>query len=461
MYGGTAASVLERFGTRIGDNVEAVLTVGGYVGGPERRELVLNGILMGPFGQTAERSIIIKLQNGYNFSMDPECVSSMKVLSRVGTDPQTRPRAELDPSLPLVALIGTGGTIASYVDHRTGAVCPVRSADDLIYLLPEIGSICRLRVTVPMSKLSEDITSSDWMEMACEVVSAFGAGARGVVIAHGTDTLAYTASALSFAIRDLPGPVVLTGSQRSSDRPSSDSFSNLLHSVMLAAGSDLGEVCVLMHASISDGTSAVHRGCRVRKMHTSRRDAFRSVNSEPLGTVDDSGVRLTAPYRRADPTARPILEGAFSDDVLLLSAQMPLDGPTLRAIGRMKRALVIAGTGLGHVGSSLASVIKELVSEGRPVVMASSCLNGRVNLRVYSTGRDLLGSGVIESGDMTPETALVKTMWCLGMLGPDASTMDSFRALFMSDRSGEFEERSPLTAFPGTFSVPDGEGPLP
>ncbi len=461
MYGGKASSTIERFGAHIGDRVEVVLSGVGQHDGTEKDDIVLKGTVMGPYGPTSESSIIIKLDNGYNLGMDPARVTSMKVLGRVGSDPQTRHMVEPDPSLPLVALIGTGGTIASYVDHRTGAVCPVRSADDLLYLLPELGSFCRLRVTVPMSKLSEDITSTDWMKMASEVVSAFGAGARGVVVAHGTDTLAYTASALSFVLRDLPGPVVLTGSQRSSDRPSSDAFSNLLHSVMLAAGSDLGEVCVLMHASISDGISAVHRGCRVRKMHTSRRDAFRSVNSEPLGSVTDSGIDLTAPYRRADTNARPRIEGAFSDDVLLLSAQMTLDGRTLRSIGEMKRAFVIAGTGLGHVSSSLAPIIKELVEGGKPVVMASSCLNGRVNLRVYSTGRDLLEAGVIEAGDMTPESAHVKTMWCLGVLGPGIWTLDRFRALFRSDLSGENCERSPLSAFPSTFEAPKEEGQGP
>ncbi|MCU0798893.1 MAG: Glu-tRNA(Gln) amidotransferase subunit GatD [Candidatus Thermoplasmatota archaeon] len=457
MYGGTAASTIERFGARIGDKVEVVLSAEGSQGGHHRREIVLKGTLMGPYGPAAEPSLTIKLQNGYNFSMDPEGISSMKVLERVGTDPQARQRAAEDPSLPLVALIGTGGTIASYVDHRTGAVCPVRSADDLLYLLPELGSICRLRVTMPMSKLSEDMTSSDWTVMACEVVSAFGAGARGVVIAHGTDTLAYSAAALSFVLRDLPGPVVLTGSQRSSDRPSSDSFQNLLHSVMLAAGSDLGEVCVLMHASVSDGTSAVHRGSRVRKMHTSRRDAFRSVGSEPIGTVTDGGVDLTAPYKRADTNTEVRLHGKFSDDAILIHAQMTLDGPLLEAISRKRRALVLAGTGLGHVSSSLVPAIEGLISKGIHVIITSSCINGRVNLRVYSTGRDMLRAGVIEAIDMTPETALVKTMWCLGTLGPDALSLDRFRELFTSDISGEIGDRSILSAFPGAFYPLDEE----
>jgi glutamyl-tRNA(Gln) amidotransferase subunit D len=312
-------------------------------------------------------------------------------------------------------------------------------------------------VRLPLSKLSEDMDPDDWMVMAREVVQAFGAGARGVVIAHGTDTMALSAAALSFVLRDLPGPVVLTGSQRSSDRPSSDSFSNLFHALELAARSDLGEVCVLMHATISDGISAVHRGTRVRKMHTSRRDAFRSINSEVLGTVSEKGIQLDGPYRRADPSSVPYIDGTFSKEVLLLNAQVTLDHNLLQEIGRSKRALVIAGTGLGHVSSSLVPVLKGLVSGGRPVVMASSCINGRVNMKVYSTGRDLLEAGVLEAGDMTPETALVKTMWCMGKIGPEGAIVERFRDLFCSDVAGEVEPRSVHSAFPEP-SADEGRG---
>jgi glutamyl-tRNA(Gln) amidotransferase subunit D len=270
--------------------------------------------------------------------------------------------------------------------------------------------------------------------------------------------MAYTGAALSFMLRDLPGPVVLTGSQRSSDRPSSDSFLNLKRSLMLAARSDLGEVCILMHSSISDDASAVHRACRARKMHTSRRDAFVSINAEPLGYVTDGGIELDGQYRRADPTRSPRGVGGFSDDVLLVGSQPTLDAGSLRKLASSRKALVMAGTGLGHLGSSLVPVVKELVSGGKPVILTSQCINGRVNLRVYSSGRALLDAGVIEAGDMTPEAALVKVMWCIGTMGTDGQGLDGFKEIFLSNICGELDPGSQLLDLNWSANVMDGEG---
>jgi glutamyl-tRNA(Gln) amidotransferase subunit D len=182
-------------------------------------------------------------------------------------------------------VIGTGGTIASYVDYRTGAVHPALTAQDLIFSVPELTDICNVKAKVLFSVLSENMQVEYWQKLAKEVANELNNGAKGVIIPHGTDTLGYTSSALSFMLQDLNGAVILVGSQRSSDRPSSDANINLIASAKLIAESDLGEVVVVMHGETSDSYCTIHRGTRVRKMHSSRRDAFKSINEGPIGKI--------------------------------------------------------------------------------------------------------------------------------------------------------------------------------
>jgi glutamyl-tRNA(Gln) amidotransferase subunit D len=358
-----------------------------------------------------EGVLIIKLENGYNVGLriDP----SLKVVEigkgAKGSKRSKRSKGPKRVGGGRVAILGTGGTIASYVDYTTGAVHPARNTSELLSYIPEILEVADVEAKIVFSILSEDMVPENWRALAEEVKREFDGGCKGVVITHGTDTMSYTASALAFIIREQSGPVVLTGSQRSTDRPSSDGFLNLLYSTR-AALTDLGEVVVAMHEGSSDGRVALHRACRVRKMHTSARGAFKSVDVEPIGYVYPDRVYLGEHDGVEDKT---VVDLAMDDKVGILYSYPGLDVALFEAFSEKLDGLVMAGTGLGHCPSAIVPSIKKMVEDGRPVIMTSQCIYGRPNLNVYSRGRDLLRAGVLVC-DMLPEVAMVKLGWVLG-----------------------------------------------
>jgi len=286
--------------------------------------------------------------------------------------------------------------------------------------------------------LSENIEVSHWQALAEIIAKELNNGVAGVVIPHGTDTLGYTAAALSFLLKNLSGPVVLVGAQRSSDRPSSDAAQNLIAAATVAATADIGEVVVVMHGEISDTFSTIHRGTKVRKFHTSRRDAFQTVNDLPLGKVENGVITLHAPYRKK--TTGPVTtDTSMEEDVAILyfyPGMKPEDIPE-------KKGIVLAGTGLGHVSAKLLPRVTKLIKDGTVIVMTSQCLFGRANMRVYSAGRDLIKAGVLPGEDMLPETAYVKLMWVLA----HAKNKQDIEQLMMTNIAGEIAERTKSNAF--------------
>ncbi|MFI5413971.1 MAG: Glu-tRNA(Gln) amidotransferase subunit GatD, partial [Candidatus Lutacidiplasmatales archaeon] len=335
-----------------------------------------------------------------------------------------------------VALLTTGGTIASRVDYETGGVRPVKEEREILDFFPELESSGRVRIVPVFDRLSEDLVPDDWRVLAEKVVATFASGARGVVVAHGTDTLGFTAAALSFLLVDLPGPVVLVGAQRSPDRPSSDGSSNLRAAVEVAHDSRIGEVVVVMHGGPSDDRFAIHRGTWVRKMHSSRRDAFRSRNGAPLGVVEGGKVLLHLPVR--PPSKGPArMDGPIDTHAALLWFYPGLAPERASRFVEGCRGVVLAGTGLGHVGADHLPWIRAATERGVVVAMTTQCLEGNVEPYVYSTGRELLRAGVLYLGDLLPETAYAKMLWALGH-APDAAGVGR---LLTQDRAGEYHDR--------------------
>ena len=250
-------------------------------------------------------------------------------------------------------MLGTGGTIASYVDYRTGAVHPALYADSLMAAVPEIADICDVQADVLFSKFSEDMTVEDWQNIAGEVADRLNSGVEGVIVPHGTDTMGYTSAAISFMLGDIPRPVVITGAQRSSDRPSSDAYTNLISAARFIVNSDAAEVVVLMHDSSSDTSAAVHRATKVRKMHASRRDAFHSINAPLVARVDFEGeIEHLSPCRkRSDVKVVPRLE--MEKNVSLLQYYPGMSHSMFEKVLSENRGVVIAGTGLGHTSSGV------------------------------------------------------------------------------------------------------------
>ncbi|MEM4340856.1 MAG: Glu-tRNA(Gln) amidotransferase subunit GatD, partial [Candidatus Nitrosocaldus sp.] len=279
-----------------------------------------------------------------------------------------------------------------------------------------------------------------WSIIAERVGEKIYEGYDGIVIAHGTDTMHYTSSALSFALQNLPVPVVLVGAQRSSDRPSSDAAANLIGASLFAANADASGVFIVMHNGKSDDRIAVHIGTRVRKNHTSSRDAFKSIDTEPIALVDVDSSRIDMMLelnvrRRRDKARRPIVRTRFNEHVALIKFYPGLDPSMIEhLISKGYRGLVLEGTGLGHVSKGCFNAIRDAIDSNMLVCMTSQCIWGRLRMTVYETGRDLLSMGVVPL-DMLPETALVKVMWVLA----NSSSMDEAKSMLLSNMAMEFK----------------------
>jgi glutamyl-tRNA(Gln) amidotransferase subunit D len=402
--------------------------------GSRVRFLFQGSEMEGTYVTAREGRMVVKLESGYNMGIRSEAILSFTPPPPISPPP--RVTVDQDSALPECAIISTGGTIASRIDYRTGAVTSQFSAEDILRAIPGLEAIARYRTRQISSLLSENMHSGIWKDLANAVFQAVGEGAQGVIVTHGTDTMSYTASAISFMV-ETPVPIVFVGSQRSADRPSSDNVMNALSSAR-AAVSDLGEVAVVMHADTSDDCCLIHRATRVRKMHTSRRDAFRSMGIPPLGTVQYPDLICTlASHTRRRRAGEARLFDRIEPRCGLLSF-VPGIAPDILTGYHGYRGLVIAGSGLGHVASAWVPHLKELVDGGTTVVMTSQCLHGRVCDRVYDTGRDLLSIGIIEGEDMLPETAFVKLAWVLGQ----EEDADRIRTLMQTDLRGEICRRS-------------------
>ncbi len=398
------------------------------------------GVLMPHHEFSGHDIVILKVKSGYNIGIRVDEGASVKVVSR----PVERKRpeaAEADrPGLKTIVLLGTGGTIASYVDYRTGAVHPALSTADMVNAVPEIREIANLKAKVLFSIFSENMTPKHWQELAKAIADEIDAGADAVIVPHGTDTMGYTAAAVSFMLGDVPKPVVFVGAQRSSDRPSSDASSNLMAAARFCVGGNRAGVFVVMHDTPGDDSFAVHLGTRVRKMHTSRRDAFKSINVPPVAHIDRDG-KITF-----NTEGRPVSDGKCSvsadlcTDVVLLQFYPGMDPALFRDVFMKSKGVVIEGSGLGHVNSNMVPLIKEATDRGTVVVVTSQCLNGRTNLNVYNTGRDMLNAGAVTVWDMLPETAYAKLMWVLA----NSEGHDAAVEMMRTPLCGEMSDRREL-----------------
>ena len=404
----------------------------------ESKKMKKEGILM-PHHQFSNDDVItIKLDNGYNIGIAVDKDTKIILVEKHKKVDKKVKEIPYDKNKPTVSVIGTGGTIACYVDYRTGAVHPASSAKDLAFAVPEIFDICNVKTQVAFQILSENFEVKYWQKLAHIVAEELNTGAKGVIIPHGTDTLGYTAAALSFMLKNLTGPVILVGAQRSSDRPSSDAELNLLSAAVVASRSDIGEVVAVMHDEMSDTCNAIHRGTKVRKFHTSRRDAFKTVNDEILGFVEDGEIKLNTKYVKK-AKGKVIVDDKMQTDVAMIYAYPGLKPENIPE----KKGIVFVGTGLGHIPEKIIPRIKELRDKGTVFAMTSQCIFGRVNMSVYSTGRDLLKAGVIPCKDMLAETAYVKLMWALG----HSKKHDEVEKIMRKNIAGEISARTRSDVF--------------
>lgn len=401
--------------------------------------------------------LTLKLASGYNIGIKESRVKSTSVLEQgaasITSSKQPAGKEAGSAKPPFISILGCGGTIVNRIDYRTGAVYPATSPEELLAGVPS-ASKYNLKARLLFSLASEDMAPAHWQILAKEAHQQIKDGAGGVVITHGTDTMHYTSAALSFMLQNLPCPVILTGSQRSSDRGSSDAETNLRAS-LIASKADISSVFICMHHDMSDDICALNFGTKVRKMHTTRRDAFRSVNVHPAALVHLAGEKvekLSPQCPSRNPSAKMSVDTALNTNVAIQYIYPGIRPSAISALSNCD-GVVLAGLGLAHLpvnldGDKLAQPILEevkgLVSSGIPVVLSSQCIYGRVDMDVYTNGRALKDAGVIGNGcDMTPETAYVKLMWVLGHEKKPARVKE----LMETNIAGEISDRTEIISY--------------
>ena len=419
-YRGLARERLESFGMRVWGDVRIVNDKGS----------VFEGVILPRSETSDDLHLVVKLKTGYNVGLH---VDRIREIEEVGfkeaiykIPEQEFPHAE---DLPHVTLLGTGGTIASRLDYRTGAVIPAFTPGELYGAVPELADICNLTTRKLFGVFSENMSWEQYVDLAEAIGDEVATGVDGIVIGHGTDTMAHTAAVLSFMVQNSPVPIVLVGSQRSSDRPSSDAALNLIHAVRSAAYGDIAEVQICMFGPTSDQYGLLHRGTRCRKMHSSYRSTFRTVGDIPLCRVSVNDFDLlTDDYLPRDPEREILIDPVYDDRVTILYYYPGMKPDVIDAItDQGYRGIVIAGTGLGHVNKPVYPALKRAIEKGVHVVMTVQTLWGYAQMYVYDTGRDLQDLGVVPLENMLPETAFMKLGWVLGHTDDRAEVMQMMR----------------------------------
>ncbi len=392
-------------------------------------------------------SVFIKLDNGYNIGISKKDIKNIeKIGEGKKLEIKHEIRLEKKKGLPNITILHTGGTIASKVDYRTGAVFASFEPEDLIGMFPELTKIANIDSKLIASMLSENMTFKLYSLMAKAIEKEIKKGVDGIILTHGTDTMGYSAAALAFMLEDLPIPVIIVGSQRSSDRGYYDDCVNLVCAAEFIAKTDFAGVAICMHESMEDKTCVIMPPCKTRKLHASRRDAFKVVNDTIIARINFNSKKIEFLKNYEKKANKKLkVKDEMEEKVALLKIHPNMHPDQFKALKGYK-GIVLEGTGLGHapieapneyceINKENFKAIKEL-AKNAVVVMASQTLFGRVNMNVYSPGRDLLKTGVIPGEDMLPETAFVKLAWLLGNYKKDEA-----KELIGKNLRGEINER--------------------
>lgn len=435
-YKGRSLEVLKKFNVRVWGKAIIETTRGEF-----------QGTVLPRAENDDDTHIVLKIATGYNIGIDIFTIKSMK---EVGYYKATYKIPEKEfpytPNLPKVKLLGTGGTIASRLDYRTGAVIPAFSPGELYGAVPELASICNLSTEKLFAVFSENMGPEQYKALAIAIGKEIENGIDGIIIGHGTDTLSHTAAALTFMVQNPPVPIVLVGSQRSSDRPSSDAALNLMHATYTAGHSDIAEVMVCMFGPTSDEYGFLHRGTRVRKMHSSYRSTFRTIGDTPLATVSlKDGVKPIKDsynHRRKDRKVKIL---PYFEEKVSIVYYYPNMKPDIidSLVDNGYRGIIIAGTGLGHVNKPLYPAIERAKKNGVHMFMTVQTLWGYAHMYVYDTGRDLMAKGIIPAENMLPETAYIKLGWVLGQ----TDDPEQVKRLMLTPVNDEITPREPYNGY--------------
>ena len=375
------------------------------------------GILLPRNKFDATGLVDLKLKNGYNIGVRVDDSTKFEVIGHEkGEYKLPERKVKQDSKKPNVMLVGTGGTVASRLDYVTGGVLPAFTPAELFSAVPELEDIANLETIVKYEIFSEDVAPQQWQELAEAVEIAYNKKKDGVVIAHGTDTMSYSAAMLSFMLPKLSIPVVFVGSQRSSDRPSSDAALNLIHATTAAAKGDFAEVVICMMGSINHTHAYLHRGPIVRKMHSSVRHTFRTIGDTPFARVENGKIQiLKQEYKHRNQDKKTEANTNIEEKVALLYTYPGINPKIIdNLVKDGYKGIVLAGTGLGHAPHTTFPALKNAIDSNVSVVMTVQTLWGYTGMNVYETGREQLALGIIDGKNMLPEVAFCKLMWVLG-----------------------------------------------
>ena len=401
-YDGDSLEFLKTNQISVGDSVKILA------------DITYSGIIMPRYEHSDDKHIVLKLRSGYNIGLEIEKIEKIEKIKSAEKIVQQDEKLEKVVGLPKILLLSTGGTIASKIDYRTGAVTPVLTAEELNSSVPELAKIANIDTEVLLSEYSENITPEHWLQIAEKINEYSKSDYSGIIIAHGTDTMHYTSSFLSFALAGFPIPIVLVGSQRSSDRASSDAALNLIGATKFITESNTKGVYIVMHQDENDDTIACHVGTRVRKNHTSKRGAFQTIGNNPAFIIAENQIQKNISedfFKISEFQPRIKLDTR----VALVKYYPGYDPKLLDKIIEMGyKGIIFEGTGLGHIGNTMYESVKKANEKGIFLGMTSQCIDGRIRMTVYESGRDLLDLGIIPLENMIPEVALVKAMWVMG-----------------------------------------------
>lgn len=396
--------------------------------------------------------IILKLENGYNLGIEKKKILDINVLRKHSKAKAKHEKIKQSKALPKVSVLSFGGTISSKIDYSTGGVTADYTAEDFLKMMPKLRNIANIKARKVMGKMSEDFLPEDWRKMAQEAAKELKIS-DAVVLTQGTDTLHYSTAILSFFMRNLKKPVIFTGAQRSIDRGSSDAFQNMECAIKAAVNFDGVGIFLVMHGSSSDDFCYIHKGTKVRKMHSLRRDAFRSINELPLAKVfpnsDEIQFLNNDYHKKGEIKEKFCLDTGFEERVALIYVYPGLDPKILDFyIDNGYKGIVLAATALGHVSvGGKKNIMKQLARANKKkiaLVVATQCFYGRVDPLVYGNLRKLsLGKDVIFAEDMLPEVAYLKLGWILSK----TKKLKEVKKLMLENVAGEINYKQDSRAF--------------
>lgn len=434
-YKGKARTLLQSNKIRVWSEVEIQSSRG-----------LFRGLVLPRSENDDEYHIVLKLSSGYNIGIAINTIQSIEEYGYKEAHYKI-PEKQFpqSPHKRNIKLLGTGGTIASRLDYRSGAVIPAFSPGELYGAVPELADICNLSTKKLFEVFSENMGPAEYKILAQAIGEEIENGIDGIIIGHGTDTMHHTASALTYMVQNSPIPIVMVGSQRSSDRPSSDAATNLIHAAKTASESNIAEVMVCMFGPTSEEYGLLHRGTRVRKMHSSLRSTFRTIGDIPLALVDRKSITpLKSNYQERRKDRKVMIKPFFEEKTTLLYYYPNMQPEIIDAlVGLGYKGIIIAGTGLGHVNKPIYPAIQRALKKGVHIYMTVQTLWGYTHMFVYDTGRDLMNFGIIPAENMLPEVAYIKLGWVLGQ----TSDPQKVKQMMLTPIGDDITEREPYNAY--------------